>query len=600
MHDKNFIRNFCIIAHIDHGKSTLADRCIEMAEVLSQRNFHDQMLDSMDIEQERGITIKSQTVSLPYEHERGLFELNLIDTPGHVDFSYEVSRAVSACEGAILLVDATQGVQAQTVSNMYLALEHDLEIIPVINKIDLPAADPERVIKELGEILGFIDSDVIRVSAKTGEGLDELLQAVVERMPPPSSESDALQILLVDSHYDSYRGVILHVRVYNGKIKIGDEIQFLATGGVYVVEETGKFCINLIAGNELCAGEFGYIIAGIKVISDVQVGDTITHTKAPCTDALQGFRPVKPMVFSSIFPSNADDYSDLRTAIEKLKLNDAALVFQTDLSLALGKGFRCGFLGLLHLEVVQERLEREFLLDVVLTAPSVRYKMKLKTGEDLEIDNPQSFPDPSQILSASEPCVRAHLITPAQYMGGIMTLCSERRGVAVDTKYIDTTRVELCYDIPLAEILYDFYDSLKSMSRGYASLDYELHEYLQVDIVRLDILLNGNRVDALSQLVWKGNAERRARIICVALKNEIPRHQFRIPIQGCIGGKVIARETIAPFRKDVTDKCYGGDITRKKKLLSKQKAGKKRMKMVGNVELPQTAFLSVLKSRGED
>ncbi len=598
---KDLIRNFCIIAHIDHGKSTLADRFIQKAHLVDDRNFKNQILDNMDIERERGITIKSQAVALPYVGRDGVsYTLNLVDTPGHVDFSYEVSRAISSCEGALLLIDATQGVEAQTLSNMYMALEHDLEILPVINKIDLPAADVPSVLHQIDHDLGLDSSKALQVSAKQGIGIDELLEAIVMHIPAPKgSPENRLQALIFDSHYDPYRGVIVHIRVMEGILRTGQEIMFFHNKTVHKIEETGLFKIELQKTGVLEAGEVGYIIAGIKTISDVRVGDTITSAADPCENALAGFRNVKPVVFSSIYPVDANDYEELHQAMDKLKLNDASLVFEKDSSAALGFGFRCGFLGLLHLEVVQERLEREFGLSLVLTAPSVQYQIYLRSGEALTIDNPMDYPDPAKIDHADEPYIKASIITPSQYVGSIMTLCLEKRGIQKDLRYLDEKRVEVVYEMPLAEVLFDFYDKLKSISRGYASFDYDIIGYKTTDLVRLDILLNGKAVDALSQLVFKGNAQARARMICKRLLDEIPRHQFKIPIQGAIGSQIIARETISPVRKDVLAKCYGGDITRKRKLLEKQKEGKKRMKMVGDVELPQSAFLAVLKTEEE-
>ncbi|MBN2508718.1 MAG: elongation factor 4 [Spirochaetales bacterium] len=601
-HDTDLIRNFCIIAHIDHGKSTLADRFIEKAMLLDDRTKKDQFLDNMDIERERGITIKSQAITIPYTAKDGkAYTLNLVDTPGHVDFSYEVSRAISSCEGALLLIDASQGVEAQTLANMYLALEHDLEIIPVINKIDLPSADIDMVQHQIDHDLGLDIDHTVLVSAKTGKGVDDLLEQIVHQIPAPADTKDEpLKALIFDSHYDPYRGVIVHVRVFAGEISTGDEILFIASGGKYEVEECGRFSIALQPAKSLHAGDVGYIIAGIKTISDIRVGDTVTSVARPCDGLLKGFKDVKPVVFSSIYPVNADDYEDLKTALEKLKLNDASLVYEKDASLALGFGFRCGFLGLLHLEVVQERIEREFNLSIVLTSPSVRYRITLSSGSVEYIDNPANFPDPVKIAQSEEPYIRATIITPTTYVGSIISLCLEKRGVQEHMNYLDEKRVELIYEMPLAEVLFDFYDKLKSVSRGYASFDYELTDYKVTDLVKLDILLNGNIVDALSQLVFKEQAAYRARRVCKKLREEIPRHQFKIPIQGAIGNSIIARETISALRKDVTAKCYGGDISRKRKLLEKQKEGKKRMKMVGNVELPQSAFLSVLKSDDSD
>ncbi|WP_319561310.1 translation elongation factor 4 [Marispirochaeta sp.] len=597
-YEPELIRNFCIIAHIDHGKSTLADRFIEKARLVTDRDRRDQILDNMDIERERGITIKSQAVSLPFSSSDGkTYHINLVDTPGHVDFSYEVSRAISACEGALLIIDASQGVEAQTLANMYMAIEHDLEILPVINKIDLPSADIEMVKRQIDHDLGLDPDIAIPISAKTGQGVDELLEALVQFVPPPKPLIDhPLQALIFDSHYDPYRGVIVHIRVMAGRIKVGQEVLFMATEGRYVIEETGIFIIGIEKRDELRAGEVGYIIAGIKDISKVRVGDTITSGKDGSREPLPGFKEVKPVVFSSIYPVNSDDYEDLHSAVDKLKLNDASLIYEKDSSVALGFGFRCGFLGLLHLEVVQERLEREFDLSIVFTSPSVRYRVTLSNGETIFVDNPLEYPDPSQVQHVEEPYIKATLITPAEYVGPIINLCLEKRGVQESMTYLDEKRVELVYSMPLAEVLFDFYDKLKSISRGYASFDYEITEFRVTDLVRLDILINGNPVDALSQLVFRDNAAYRARKVCKKLRDEIPRHQFKIPIQGAIGATIIARETISALRKDVTAKCYGGDISRKRKLLEKQKEGKKRMKMVGNVELPQNAFLSVLKA----
>ncbi len=598
MVDKDRIRNFSIIAHIDHGKSTLADRFIQRAHIISEREFRDQILDSMEIERERGITIKSQAVSIPYISRNNVeYQLNLVDTPGHVDFYYEVSRALTACEGAVLLIDATQGVQAQTLSNMYMALENDLEIIPVINKIDLPGADIDRVKKQIEDDLGLDPETALLVSAKYGTGVDELLEAIVERVPPPGGSKKApLKALVFDSHYDPYRGVVVHIRIFDGEIKPGQMIKLWSTDSVYKVEETGLFEIELRKTPSLSAGEVGYVIAGIKVLRDARVGDTITDSENPCDKPLAGFREVKPVVFSSIYPIDSNDYELLQAAMEKLQLNDASLVYEKDSSAALGFGFRCGFLGLLHLEIVQERLEREYNLGVIFTSPSVKYKIIMKNGETRYIDNPQEYPDVTKIERVEEPYIRASIITPDTYLGNIINLCLEKRGIQKSLNYLDSKRVELIYEMPLAEVIYDFYDRLKSISRGYASFDYEVIDYRATELVKLDILLNGKPVDALSQLIFKENAYSRARAICKKLKEEIPRHQFKIPIQGAIGGQIIARETISALRKDVTAKCYGGDITRKRKLLEKQKEGKKRLKMIGNVELPQSAFLSVLKS----
>ena len=597
----SLIRNFCIIAHIDHGKSTLADRLIQKGHLVEDRDFQDQILDNMDIERERGITIKSQAVCIPYTALDGNeYELNLVDTPGHVDFSYEVSRAINSCEGALLLVDASQGVQAQTLSNMYLALEHNLEIIPVINKIDMPAADIPGTKAQIDKDLGLDSSGALLVSARTGAGVDELFEAIVKRIPFPSGDAGAvLRALIFDCHYDPYRGVIVHVRLFDGSIKKGMKIRFMSNGAAYEVETVGVFKLALVEAPELSAGDVGYFIAGIKTVSDVRVGDTVTGADRPCEKALPGFREVKPVVFSSIYPVDSNDYEELKASIDKLKLNDASLVYEKDSSVALGFGFRCGFLGLLHLEVIQERLEREFDQSVIFTAPSVKYKVHLRTGEDLMVDNPMDYPDEGRIESAEEPYIRAAVITPTTFLGNIMTLCMEKRGVQTNMTYLDEKRVEIVYDMPLSEVLFDFYDRLKSISRGYASFDYDITGYKSTELVKLDILLNGKAVDALSQLVFKENAYDRARLVCERLVDEIPRQQFKIPIQGAIGSQIIARETVNPLRKDVLAKCYGGDITRKRKLLEKQKEGKKRMRMVGDVELPQSAFLAVLRTKEE-
>ncbi|WP_438938428.1 translation elongation factor 4 [Alkalispirochaeta americana] len=600
MNQRN-VRNFCIIAHIDHGKSTLADRFIQRSKIVEERDFRDQLLDSMDIERERGITIKSQAVTLPVEFEDGLYLLNLVDTPGHVDFSYEVSRAISSCEGAVLLIDAAQGVEAQTLSNLYLAFDHDLHIIPVINKIDLPAADIDNCLHQINHDLGLDPDEAVLVSGKTGQGVEDLLRAIVEHIPAPAGEPEKpLQALVFDSHYDPYRGVIVHLRVFDGTLKPGDTIEMWSSGLQYEVEEIGRFKIALEKTGQLSAGDVGYLIAGIKTIRDVRVGDTVTRPDARCKTALPGFREVKPVVFSSIYPVDTNEYQGLVQAMDKLRLNDASLVFEKDNSAALGFGFRCGFLGMLHLEVIQERLEREFDLNLVLTAPSVEYEIELNDGTRLLVDSPMDYPDPGTIKLAMEPFIRASIITPDTYLGPMLSLCNDRRGIQKDMIYLDTSRVELVFEMPLAEVLFDFYDNLKSLSRGYASFDYELIDRRPVQLARLDILVNGKPVDALSMLVYRGNAERRARAACKQLRQEIPRHQFKVPIQGAIGGTVIARETIPALRKDVTAKCYGGDISRKRKLLEKQKEGKKRMKTVGNVELPQSAFLSVLKGSPEE
>jgi GTP-binding protein LepA len=595
------IRNFCIIAHIDHGKSTLADRFIQKAMIIEEREFKDQILDDMEIERERGITIKSQAVSLPYTSTSGVeYLLNLVDTPGHVDFSYEVSRAISSCEGALLLIDAAQGVEAQTLSNMYMAMEHNLEIIPIINKVDLPSADVPGVKKQIEHDLGLDPETALLISAKTGQGIDDLLETLVQRIPPPGgSDKSILRALIFDSHYDPYQGVFVHLRVFDGSIHPGEQIRLWSSGADYKVEEIGTFRIKLQKKDSLKAGEVGYMIGGIKNISDIRVGDTVTDHANPCEKALPGFKEVKPVVFSSIYPVDADDYNELAASIARLKLNDASLIYEKDASAALGFGFRCGFLGLLHLEIVQERLEREFDLSIIFTAPSVRYRIFLFDNSIIYVDNPTEFPDPTNIKKTEEPYIKASIITPSDYLGSIFNLCLEKRGVQQSMNYLDEKRVEIIYDMPLGEIVFDFYDRLKSVSRGYASFDYEMGDYQATDLVKFDILINGKPVDALSQLVYKTNAYARARHVCEKLKEEIPRQQFKIPIQGAIGGTIIARETVSALRKDVTAKCYGGDITRKKKLLEKQKAGKKRMKSVGNVQLPQSAFLSVLKSSNE-
>jgi GTP-binding protein LepA len=592
------IRNFSIIAHINHGKSTLSDRLIQATHIVAEREFQDQILDNMDIERERGITIKSQTVCLPYTARNGQScVLNLIDTPGHVDFTYEVSRALAACEGALLLIDASQGVEAQTLANMYLALEHNLEIIPVINKIDLPSADPERVENQIKADLGLSPEGAVRVSAKEGIGIEALLEAIVERLPAPNGDAEApLRALIFDSHYDPYRGTVVYFRVFDGRVRAGDVIRFMSNNATYKVEEVGIFQLRQVPVAELTAGQVGYLTAGIKTISDTRCGDTITLKERPCADPLPGFRDAKPVVFSSIYPVAADDYEELATALEKLKLNDAAIVYEKDTSVALGFGFRCGFLGLLHLEVVQERLEREYGLSLILTAPSVRYRIRMRDGAELTVDNPALFPDPSKIDSTLEPFIRATIIVPDRYMGSVMKLCLERRGTNTNYQYLTSDRLEMIFEIPLAEVIYDFYDKLKSITQGYGSFDYDLLDYRETELVKLDILINGERVDALSQLVHREGAVARARVACEKIKEEMPRQMFKIAIQGAIGGTVIARETVSPLRKDVLAKCYGGDVTRKRKLLEKQKRGKKRMKMVGKVMIPQSAFLAVLKT----
>ena len=594
----NRIRNFSIIAHIDHGKSTLSDRLIERSGIISAREFKDQILDNMDIERERGITIKSQTVCLPYQAADGqIYSLNLIDTPGHVDFAYEVSRALKSCEGALLLIDASQGVEAQTLANLYLALEHELEIIPVINKIDLPSADVDRVRQQIADDLGLDPEGAILASAKEGIGIDAVLEAVVQKLPPPAGDAQKpLRCLIFDSHYDPFRGTVVHFRVFDGCIRPGDIIRFMSNNATYKVEEVGVFQIERKPRSELNAGEVGYLIAGIKTVSDTRCGDTITHDRHPCDRPHGGFKEAKPVVFSSIYPVASDDYEELAIGLEKLKLNDASLIYEKDSSVALGFGFRCGFLGLLHLEVVQERLEREYDLSLILTAPSVRYEVDLKSGDTLVIDNPSLYPDPTLIEATREPFIKAAIITPDRYMGAIMKLCLDRRGINKNYQYLTSNRLEMIFELPLAEVVYDFYDRLKSITQGYGSFDYEIIDYRQTDLVKVDILINGERVDALSQLVHRERAVQRARNACEKLREEIPRQMFKIAVQGAIGGTIIARTTVSPFRKDVTAKCYGGDITRKRKLLEKQKKGKKRMKMVGKVEIPQSAFLSVLRT----
>ena len=592
------IRNFCIIAHIDHGKSTLADRIIEKTGTLTEREMQSQVLDNMDIERERGITIKSQTVRIVYKAEDGEeYIFNLIDTPGHVDFNYEVSRALAACDGAILVVDATQGIQAQTLANTYLALDHDLEIIPVINKVDLPSADPELVAHEIEDVIGIEAMDAPQISAKTGLNVEEVLEAVVHRLPAPKGNPDnPLQALVFDSLYDSYRGVIIFMRVKEGKIKKGTPIRFMATGAEFTVTEVGTFAPGqFIPGEELSAGMVGYLTASIKNIRDARVGDTVTTVENPAKEALPGYKKVLSMVYCGIYPSDSQKYPDLRDALEKLQLNDAALQYEPETSAALGFGFRCGFLGLLHLDVVQERLEREYDLDLVTTAPSVIYHVYKTDGSMIELTNPSNLPDPAEILRMEEPIVEAEVMVTSEFVGAIMTLCQERRGVYKSTEYIDKTRALLKYDLPLNEIIYDFFDALKSRSKGYASFDYTLKGYQEGKMVKLDILVNKQQIDALSFIVHADSAYERGKKMCEKLKNEIPRQLFEIPIQAAIGGHIVARETIKALRKDVLAKCYGGDVSRKKKLLEKQKEGKKRMRQFGNVEIPQSAFMSVLK-----
>ncbi|MCU0577512.1 MAG: translation elongation factor 4 [Desulfobacterota bacterium] len=592
------IRNFSIIAHIDHGKSTLADRLIQLTGVCDARTFKDQILDNMDIERERGITIKSQAISLPYQARDGKnYTLNLIDTPGHVDFSYEVSRSLASCEGVLLLIDAAQGVQAQTLANLYLALEHNLEIIPVINKIDLPSADVERVIEQIDAELGLDPDAHLKCSAKDGTGIVEILEAIVERIPVPTGDPDSpLAALIFDAHYDSFRGTVIHCRVFDGTVKAGDSIRFMFNDSVYRVEEVGRFGLSRERRDRLSSGEVGYIIAGVKTVSSVSIGDTITLEDRPCGRPLPGFKEVKPVVFASIYPIASDDYEDLAEAVEKYKLNDSAFIYEKDSSVALGQGFRCGFLGLLHLDIVQERLEREYDLNIILSVPSVRYRFMLKDGTELYVDNPAHYPGPMTIDSSEEPYIRASMMMPDRYLGPVMSLCLEKRGVNSNMHYTSPGRVDLTYEMPLAEVIFDFYDRFKSMTQGYGSFDYDLIDYRESNLVLLDILVNGEKVDALSQIVHRDRARNRGVQACDRLKEEIPRQMYKIAIQGAIGGEIISRSTISAFRKDVTAKCYGGDITRKRKLLEKQKKGKKRMKMVGSVSIPQSAFLAVLKS----
>ncbi len=594
---KKHIRNFSIIAHIDHGKSTLADRLLELTQTVAKRDMQQQILDDMDLERERGITIKAHAVTLTYKQDGEEYELNLIDTPGHVDFNYEVSRSLAACEGAVLIVDATQGIEAQTLANTYLALDHDLELVPVINKIDLPAADPERVAADIEDVIGLDSEEAPRVSAKTGENVGDVLKQIVKLVPCPEGDDEApLKALVFDSVYDNYKGVIVYVRIMDGTIKPGDTMRMMATGAQFTVVEVGKMAAtSLMPQKQLCAGEVGYITASIKTVRDARVGDTVTTAENPATEPLEGYKKVNPMVFCGVYPADGADYEALKEALEKLQLNDAALSFEPETSGALGFGFRCGFLGLLHLEIIQERLEREYNLDLVSTVPSVIYKIHMRDGEVLEIDNPTKYPDPAEIDYSEEPMTDAHIFTPPEFVGTIMDLCQERRGFYKDMKYLSADRVELSYDLPLNEIIYDFFDALKSRTKGYASFDYELTGYARSNLVKLDVLLNGDGIDALSFIIHSDKAYGRARKIAEKLKDNIPRQQFEIPVQIAIGGKVIARETVKALRKDVLAKCYGGDITRKKKLLEKQKEGKKRMRSFGTVEVPQEAFMAILK-----
>ena len=588
------IRNFCIIAHIDHGKSTLADRMLEYTKTI--KITENQMLDNMDLERERGITIKSHAIQMEYDYQGERYVLNLIDTPGHVDFSYEVSRSIAACEGALLIVDASQGVQAQTISNLYMAIEHDLEIIPVINKCDMASAQPDEVEDEIVELLGCKREEIIRASGKTGMGVEEILQAVIERIPHPVGDEEApLQALIFDSVFNSFRGIIAYFKVENGVIRTGDKVKFFNTGKEYDADEIGVLKMDMVPRKELRTGDVGYIISGIKTSREVRVGDTITHIARPCAQAIEGFEEVKPMVFAGVYPIEAEDFEDLRSSLEKLQLNDASLTFQPESSVALGFGFRCGFLGLLHMEIVQERLDREFDMNVITTVPNVSYRVFDKQGNMMEVHNPGSMPDPTLIDHIEEPYIRASVITTTDYIGPIMTLCLGKRGELVKQEYISGNRVEIFYDLPLGEIVIDFYDKLKSISKGYASFDYHPNGFRPSKLVKLDILLNGDPVDALSTLTHFDNAEAFGRRMCEKLKELIPRQQFDIAIQAAIGSKIIARETVKQVRKDVTAKCYGGDVSRKRKLLEKQKKGKKRMKQIGNVEVPQKAFLAVLK-----
>ena len=592
------IRNFSIIAHIDHGKSTLADRILEATQTVSKREMEEQILDNMDLEKERGITIKARAVRLDYKAEDGQdYVFNLIDTPGHVDFNYEVSRSLNACDGALLVVDATQGIEAQTLANAYLAVDSDLEIVPVINKIDLPSADPDKVRAEIEDVIGIPAEDCPAVSAKTGLNIEQVLRAVVENVPAPAGDAEApLKALIFDSYYDSYLGVVVYVRIVDGTLRSGDKIKLMNTGATFDVVDVGYMApFGLRKADSLSAGEVGYITASIKNIGDTRVGDTVTHMDRPASEAMPGFKAVQPMVYAGIYPADGARYGDLRDALEKLQLNDAALVFEPETSIALGFGFRCGFLGLLHMEIIEERLEREFNLDLITTAPSVIYKIKKKGGETVRIDNPSNYPSADEIEIAYEPIVKANIITPTEYVGGLMDLCQDRRGNFIDMKYIDSQRVELHYDLPLNEIIYDFFDALKSRSRGYASLDYELGDYVPSKLVKLDFLLNGEQVDALSFIVHEEKAYGRARRIAEKLKDNIPRQLFEVPIQASIGSKIIARETVKAMRKDVLAKCYGGDITRKKKLLEKQKEGKKKMRQLGSVQVSPEAFMAVLK-----
>ena len=590
------IRNFCIIAHIDHGKSTLADRLLEFTRTVSEKDLQAQVLDDMELERERGITIKSHAIQMQYEHNGEVYTLNLIDTPGHVDFSYEVSRSIAACEGALLIIDATQGIQAQTISNLYMAIEHDLEIIPIMNKMDMDSAMPDQVEDQIVELLGCKREEIIRASGKTGLGVQDILDAIVEKVPAPKGDPEApLQCLIFDSVFNSFRGIIAYFKIVNGTIRTGDMVKFVATGKQYDADEIGILRLDMVSQKELRAGNVGYIISGIKTSREVKVGDTITHVANPCQEAISGFEEVKPMLFAGVYPIETEDFEDLRASIEKLQLNDASLTFEPESSVALGFGFRCGFLGLLHMEIVQERLDREFGMNVITTIPNVSYKVTTKKGDQLEVHNPSGLPDVATIETIEEPFIRASVITKTDYIGSIMTLCLGKRGELIRQDYVSGDRVELTYDMPLGEVVFDFYDKLKSISKGYASFDYHMNGYRPSKLIKLDILLNGEPVDALSSLIHFDNAYTLGRRICEKLKELIPRQQFDVAVQAAIGAKIIARETIKAVRKDVTAKCYGGDVSRKRKLLEKQKRGKKRMKQIGSVEVPQKAFLAVLR-----
>lgn len=595
MSQKN-TRNFCIIAHIDHGKSTLADRLLQVTKTVDERKLVAQTLDDMDLEREKGITIKAHAIQMNYEFKGEKYVLNLIDTPGHVDFSYEVSRSIAACEGALLIVDSTQGIQAQTISNLYLALEHNLHIIPILNKLDLPNAEPELVKDQIVELIGCERDEIIHASGKTGLGVDDILTAICERIPAPSGDPNApLQAMIFDSVFNSFRGIIAYFRMRNGVLRKGDKVKFMNLNTVYAADEVGIMGLSLQPRNEIRAGDIGYIISGIKKATEVKVGDTITHVENPCTQAVKGFEEVKPMVFAGLYPVDTDDYEDLRASMEKLQLNDASLVFEPESSQALGFGFRCGFLGMLHMEIIQERLEREFNMTVITTVPNVSYLAYTSKGEKLEIHNPSGLPDSNKLDYVEEPYIKAQIITKGDFVGAVMTLCIEKRGVIVNQTYLTSDRVELTFEMPLAEIVFDFYDRLKTISKGYASFDYHPIGYKQSDLVKMDVLLNGEQVDALSALIHRDHAFDLGKRICIKLKELIPRQQFEIALQAAIGAKIIARESISALRKDVTAKCYGGDISRKRKLLEKQKEGKKRMRQVGSVEVPQEAFLAVLK-----